>query len=145
MLEGDENDLSDNGLENEVFSLKTQSQDTTSSDNDEQLPAETDETETEGVKPTKAAKSSKKPSKVSSAQRAASESSSDTEVQEESWGRNKGAYYSTNAAAIDSDDEDTRRLESAEILRLQTQARDALEEDDFGFLDPPRVDMALGR
>jgi len=55
--------------------------------------------------------------------------------QEESWGRKKSVYYSTNAAQIDSDDEEAQKLEEAEVLRLQAQARDALDEADFGLFD----------
>lgn len=69
---------------------------------------------------------------------ASSESSSDEDERFESWGRNKGAYYSTNAAGIASDDEEAQQLEEAEVLKLQTQARAALEEEDFGILDTPR-------
>jgi len=54
---------------------------------------------------------------------------------EESWGRKKSVYYSTNAAQIDSDDEEAQKLEEAEVLRLQGQARDALDEADFGLFD----------
>jgi U3 small nucleolar RNA-associated protein 3 len=145
MLEGDGDDSSNDDLSNEVFSLKPQFQDTSSSDEHEPIPAETDETETEVVKPTKPAKSAKKSPKATSVLRAPSASSSDTEVQDESWGRDKAAYYSTNVADIDSDDEDTRQLENAEVLRLQAQAREALGEEDFGFLDPPRVNLTVGR
>lgn len=58
---------------------------------------------------------------------------------EESWGRKKSIYYSTNAAQIDSDDEEAQKLEEAEVLRLQAQARDALDEADFGLFDVPSL------
>jgi U3 small nucleolar RNA-associated protein 3 len=58
---------------------------------------------------------------------------------EESWGRKKSVYYSTNAAQIDSDDEEAQKLEEAEVLRLQAQARDALDEADFGLFDAPSL------
>ena len=58
---------------------------------------------------------------------------------EESWGRKKSAYYSTNATQIDSDDEEGQKLEEAEVLRLQAQARETLDEADFGLFDAPSL------
>jgi U3 small nucleolar RNA-associated protein 3 len=58
---------------------------------------------------------------------------------EEAWGRKKSVYYSTNAAQIDSDDEEAQKLEEAEVLRLQAQARNTLDEADFGLFDAPSL------
>ncbi|KIK91891.1 hypothetical protein PAXRUDRAFT_830462 [Paxillus rubicundulus Ve08.2h10] len=53
--------------------------------------------------------------------------------EEETWGRSKGAYYSSNAAELDSDDEEANELEEQEALRLQAKARDDMGDDDFGL------------
>ncbi|KAF8840753.1 hypothetical protein BDN67DRAFT_1002761 [Paxillus ammoniavirescens] len=53
--------------------------------------------------------------------------------EEETWGRSKGAYYSSNAAQLDSDDEEANELEEQEALRLQAKGRDAMGDDDFGL------------
>jgi U3 small nucleolar RNA-associated protein 3 len=60
-------------------------------------------------------------------------SSSDTESEDETWGRSKSAYYSSNAAQIDSEDEEANELEEQEARKLQLKARDAIHEDDFGL------------
>ncbi|KIK47218.1 hypothetical protein CY34DRAFT_799577 [Suillus luteus UH-Slu-Lm8-n1] len=60
-------------------------------------------------------------------------SPSDTGSEDESWGRSKSAYYSSNAAQIDSEDEEANELEEQEARRLQVKARDAIHEDDFGL------------
>lgn len=60
-------------------------------------------------------------------------SPSDTGSEDESWGRSKSAYYSSNAAQIDSEDEEANELEEQEARRLQVKARDAIREDDFGL------------
>ncbi|KAF8635802.1 hypothetical protein AX15_000009 [Amanita polypyramis BW_CC] len=62
-----------------------------------------------------------------------SSSSEDEEEEEESWGRN---YYSSNAAQIDSGDEEALELEENESRRLQAKARDGMDENDFGLNDP---------
>jgi U3 small nucleolar RNA-associated protein 3 len=69
----------------------------------------------------------------------------DEEVQEsqeeESWGRKKSAYYSSNAAELDSEDEEANELEEQEAKRIQTKARDAMLDDDFGLADINQDDM----
>jgi hypothetical protein len=64
-----------------------------------------------------------------------SSESSDSESEEETWGRNKSAYYSSNAAQLESDDEEANELEEQEAKRLQAKARDIMDEDDFGLGD----------
>jgi U3 small nucleolar RNA-associated protein 3 len=60
---------------------------------------------------------------------------SNEEDDEESWGKRKSAYYSSNAAELESDDEEVNEMEEAEALRLQSKARRALTDDDFGLGD----------
>lgn len=139
MLQGEENDESDDDLKNEVFALKDYPDVSDSSGEHHEGPEETEETDepdSEPVKPTKSKKTT--PKKAAKGAVANSESSSEEEEQLESWGRSKAAYYSTNADAIGSDDEEGQQLEEAEVLKLQSQARATLEEDDFGVSDAPR-------
>jgi U3 small nucleolar RNA-associated protein 3 len=123
-------------LKNEVFALRDYPDISESSEEPHEVPEETDEPDSEPVKPAKSKRTG--PKKTSNDAVASSESSSDEAEQFESWGRSKAAYYSTNAAAIGSDDEEAQQLEEAEVLKLQSQARAALDEDDFGVLDVPR-------
>ncbi|KII86949.1 hypothetical protein PLICRDRAFT_43637 [Plicaturopsis crispa FD-325 SS-3] len=64
-----------------------------------------------------------------------SSSEDDSESEEETWGRTKGAYYSSNAAQLESDDEEANELEEQEARRLQAKMREAMAEDDFGLGD----------
>ena len=96
--------------------------------------------ESEGETPTPVLPSKKKKPKKALVEPDGDASEDDHENErEESWGRKKSDYYSTNAAQIDSDDEEAQKLEGAEVLRLQTQARDALDEADFGLFDAPSL------
>ncbi len=63
--------------------------------------------------------------------------------EEESWGRKKSAYYSSNAAELDSEDEEANELEEQEAKRIQTKARDAMLDDDFGLADINQDDMGV--
>ncbi len=65
-----------------------------------------------------------------------SDSDSDSEEEEESWGQSRAAYYSSNAANLESDDEEGHELEEQEAKRLQAKARQEMTDDDFGFNDP---------
>jgi U3 small nucleolar RNA-associated protein 3 len=147
MLEGEEADLSDDDLKNEVFALNNLHavSDFSEEEEPEELPDETDEGEIEKVKAPKAKKATKTTTKKSSKDLVASssESSSDLEERHESWGRKKSVYYSTNAGAIESDDEEGQRLEEAEVVKLQAQARDVLDEDDFGVNDAPPMLLSM--
>lgn len=58
----------------------------------------------------------------------------------ETWGRNKSAYYSSNAADVESDDEEANELEEQEAKRLQAKAREVMVEDDFGLHDLAEVE-----
>lgn len=88
------------------------------------------------VEPTQKPKSSKAKSKKKVA---ISSSSEESESEEETWGRNKSAYYSSNAAQLESDDDEANELEEQEAKRLQGKARELMAEDDFGLEDPLEV------
>ena len=60
---------------------------------------------------------------------------SDNSDEEETWGRNKSAYYSSNAAELDSEDDEANELEEQEARRLQAKAREHMGEGDFGLGD----------
>lgn len=137
LLDGGEDQDSEGDLQNEVFALKGISSDQL--DTDEEV---TDDDNEQAPQPTKS-HSKQKPKGKSTVKTVDEppETSSESEDQGESWGRKKSAYYSTNAAAIDSDDEETQRLEEIEVRRLQTKAREQLDEEDFGLTDAPRMTL----
>jgi U3 small nucleolar RNA-associated protein 3 len=137
LLEGEEQPVSEDDLDNEVFALPDVR------DSDEDTANEEDEGST-GETPAPVIPSKNQSKKVSKKaipiEPAGNASEDDRESErEESWGRKKSVYYSTNAAQIDSDDEEAQELEEAEVLRLQAQARDALDEADFGLFDAPTL------
>ncbi len=63
--------------------------------------------------------------------------------EEESWGRKKSTYYSSNAAELDSEDEEANELEEQEARRIQAKARDVMLDDDFGLADINQDDMEV--
>lgn len=128
LLEGEGAADDDFGDEDEVFALKGMVED--NSDDDE--PEEDDEQEERPQVKKKATKS--KANKKSAP--SSSSSSEDSESEEETWGHGKSAYYSSNAAQLESDDEEGNELEEQEAKRLQTKAREGMGEDDFGLEDP---------
>lgn len=75
----------------------------------------------------------KKRKPKSKSKKASSSSSSSSESEDDTWGRSRSAYYASNAAQIDSEDEEANELEEQEARRLQVKARDAIHEDDFGL------------
>ncbi|KAG5220917.1 Sas10 C-terminal domain-containing protein [Salix suchowensis] len=77
----------------------------------------------------------RKKKKGKKASKSSSDEESEDEDLEESWGRGKSAYYSSNAAELDSDDEEANELEEQEAKRLQAKARDGMRDEDFGLLD----------
>ena len=133
LLEGEEQQVSEDELDNEVFALPN------ANDSDQESVNQGDEgsvgeTQTPALSPKK-----KKPKKASAEPDGDSSEDDRENEREESWGQKKSVYYSTNAAQIDSDDEEAQKLEEAEVLRLQAQARDTLDEADFGLFDAPSL------
>ncbi|KAF7314383.1 hypothetical protein MKEN_00911000 [Mycena kentingensis (nom. inval.)] len=131
LLDGDEEEEDLDGDEEEVFGLDID--DDTEEDEEDQ--ADEDDGDDEApVAPTK--------SKSKKAKKVPSDAGSDEE--EEGWGRGRSAYYSSNAAELDSDDEEANELEEQEARRLQSKTRDAMEDDDFGLddvVDPTLTDV----
>ncbi|KAG1848749.1 Sas10 C-terminal domain-containing protein [Suillus subalutaceus] len=127
LLNGDGDVEDEDEDEDEVFALEGVSEeDSEEAEEDEDGFAHAeDEDDDEDPVVTKKAKSKTKLKKASSP--------SDTGSEDESWGRSKSAYYSSNAAQIDSEDEEANELEEQEARRLQVKARDAIHEDDFGL------------
>ncbi|KAF8208837.1 Sas10 C-terminal domain-containing protein [Mycena galopus ATCC 62051] len=105
----------DDGDEDEVFGLDL-------SDDEE---GEDDEDAEEDNVPVAKPKSSKSKSKTKAK----------AKRRDEAWGRGRSAYYSSNAAQLDSDDEEGNELEEQEAKRLQAKSRDAMADDDFGLDD----------
>ncbi|OAX44281.1 hypothetical protein K503DRAFT_706552 [Rhizopogon vinicolor AM-OR11-026] len=114
----------DDADEDEVFALEGMLDEESEEDEDEVAHAEDEDVDKSHVV---------KKSKTKSKSKKASSSSTDTESEDETWGRSKSAYYSSNAAQIDSEDEEANELEEQEARRLQVKARDAIHEDDFGL------------
>lgn len=132
LLEADESGGEDNGEEDEVFELKGLHQgDSSDEDNDDY--EYQDDMDMEGEPAPKSKFKIPKGKKLSVS---ASSELSESASEDETWGRNKLAYYSSNAAQFGSDDEEANELEEQEAKRLQSKARDTMGEDDFGLGDP---------
>lgn len=152
-LEGLPSDSDDNGPDEaeypdeEVFPLQGVSSDSDSDeDGDEGVASDgmQVDSDADSEPSTSTAKSKHKSSKAardtktSSSKKKASDSE---EEEEETWGRSKGAYYSSNAAQLDSEDEEANELEEQEALRLQAKAREGMCDEDFGLgdVEPPEA------
>ncbi|KDQ62579.1 hypothetical protein JAAARDRAFT_66272 [Jaapia argillacea MUCL 33604] len=139
LLEGADDDGDGDDNEEEVFALKGLAE--SESDEDEDgVEDYVQEDEEEGEVVGKV--SSKKPTKSKrkkGGDLSSSDESEESEEEEESWGRNKSAYYSSNAVELESDDEEANEMEEQEARRLQTKARDVMGEDDFGLADTVEV------
>ncbi|KAJ6508927.1 Sas10 C-terminal domain-containing protein [Mycena sanguinolenta] len=129
LLEGDGPGGDDDGDDDEVFGLDL-------SDQEEPSDEENDEDVQHQDVPAANSKSKSSKSKSKSKKAKAKDSSSEEESDEdETWGRGRSAYYSSNAAQLDSDDEEGNELEEQEAKRLQTKSRDAMGDGDFGLDD----------
>ncbi|TFK52293.1 hypothetical protein OE88DRAFT_1657479 [Heliocybe sulcata] len=133
LLEGEEDADSDYGEEEEVFSLKGMPE--TDSEEDEGESGE-DYEDKQGSPTQSSTKTSKPRTSKSKYTVPSSESESEDESEpEESWGTKKSAYYSSNAAQLESEDDEANEMEEREAARLQAKARDVLGDDDFGLAD----------
>ncbi|KAG2151380.1 Sas10 C-terminal domain-containing protein [Suillus clintonianus] len=128
LLNGDGDVQDDDEDEDEVFALEGVSDE----DEDEEDEDGVEYAEDEDVDEDQVVTKSKTKAKTKTKSKKAS-SPSDTGSEDESWGQSKSAYYSSNAAQIDSEDEEANELEEQEARRLQVKARDAIHEDDFGL------------
>jgi U3 small nucleolar RNA-associated protein 3 len=125
-LDGDDYPSDEDGDEDEVFGLQGLSEDDEDIDGDQ----EEDDVDAQDLGRAEGHPVKKKASSRAGAERKPKQSDSE----EETWGRSKTAYYSSNAAEIESDEE-ANQLEEQEARRLQRKARDAMIDADFGFED----------
>ncbi|KAJ7645454.1 Sas10 C-terminal domain-containing protein [Mycena polygramma] len=126
LLEGNEIGGDDDGDDDEVFGLDLD-------DDDDDEAEDEEDAEDDGEIPVAKSKKSSKSKKTKA--KAKSKASDDEESEDdEAWGRGRSAYYSSNAAQLDSDDEGNE-LEEQEAKRLQAKSRDAMGDDDFGLDD----------
>lgn len=143
LLDGGNEYNEDGDNEEEVFALEGMSDDEDEYAYDEAVGYDGEEGD-EDMEEEKEESSNKYPtskskSKAKAKSKSTSKTSKDTvtspqpDSEEETWGRSKGAYYSSNAAQLDSDDEEANELEEQEALRLQAKGRDAMGDDDFGL------------
>ncbi|KAG6336064.1 hypothetical protein ID866_3037 [Astraeus odoratus] len=140
LLGGEDGSDDDDFGEEEVFALEGISDEDESHDKaydfGEEGEDEDEESLYEQQKPSKSKSKSKK------ARKEASPALQEEDEEEETWGRGKHAYYSSNAAQIDSDDEEAQELEEQEARRLQTKAREHMQEEDFGIGEVIEGDVA---
>ncbi|KAJ6512182.1 Sas10 C-terminal domain-containing protein [Mycena vitilis] len=126
LLEGNEIGGDDDGDDDEVFGLDL--------DDDDDEVEDDEDAEDDGDIPVAKSKKSSKSKKTKS--KAKPKASDDEESEDdEAWGRGRSAYYSSNAAQLDSDDEEGNELEEQEAKRLQAKSRDAMGDNDFGLDD----------
>jgi U3 small nucleolar RNA-associated protein 3 len=138
LLEGEEAGADDDGDEEEVFALKgIPSSESDEDDEDAYEEDDEDEDQSHSVSTGKGSRAKVKPPMESD-----DEEEPESE-EEESWGRKKSAYYSSNAAELDSEDEEANELEEQEAKRIQAKSRDALLDDDFGLADINQDDMEV--
>ncbi|KAI0301157.1 Sas10 C-terminal domain-containing protein [Multifurca ochricompacta] len=130
LLEGEEVGADDDGDEEEVFALE----DIPSSDSEEDNEEDEEEEEEEEEEPQPKARESRK-GKAKAKPPPESDNEEKEESEEESWGHKKSAYYSSNAAELDSEDEEANELEEQEARRIQAKARDGMVDDDYGLAD----------
>ncbi|KAG8214468.1 hypothetical protein J3R82DRAFT_9521 [Butyriboletus roseoflavus] len=147
--EGDEVD--EDGDEEEVFALQGVSSDSDDDDEADPYEAADDDAGSDGMQVDSDAdseltlpesKSKHKPSKaVRDTKKSSSQTNASDSEEEGTWGRSKGAYYSSNAAELDSEDEEANELEEQEALRLQAKTREAVCDEDFGLGDVVEGDI----
>jgi U3 small nucleolar RNA-associated protein 3 len=129
LLEG-EQEYEDDMDEDEVFALKgIPASDSEEEDEDMQEEDEGEEMDIEDAPSTSKKSTSKKKSKKKA------EESEQSESEEETWGKGKSAYYASNEAQLESDDEEALALEEQEAKRLQAKAREDMVDADFGLED----------
>ena len=141
LLDGEDYGRDDDGDEDEVFALEgieDEDDEGKNLDEDVEMLSEDDIVEDKEGKSTKTtkAKNSKKRKKVTNS---SEEEQSDSE--EETWGRGKSAYYASNAAELESEDEEGHELEEQEAKRLQAKGREGMADEDFGLNDHQDVEI----
>ena len=140
LLEGEEGGADDDGDEEEVFALNGIPSSESGEDEEDAHEDDDDDDDEDQLHLMRASKGSK--AKVKPPTESDEEEEQESE-EEEGWGRKKSAYYSSNAAELDSEDEEANELEEQEAKRIQTKARDAMLDDDFGLADINQDDMEV--
>lgn len=141
LLEGEDIGADDDEGEEEVFGLKGIQSSDSDEDADDMNEEESQDDEEENQQRPKVRASRKGKAKVKPPPESeVEEEGEEEEEEEESWGRKKSAYYSSNAAELDSEDEEANELEEQEARRLQVKTRDVMADDDFGLADVARED-----
>lgn len=136
LLDGGADDSDSDGLEDEVFALKGLDRDIEEENLEDHDYSDEEDPSLSEPGPSKATKTKAKKKEAKGKKAAAPSASSESEEsEEESWGQKKSAYYSSNADRIDSEDEEANELEEQEALRLQSKARETLNDDAFGLPD----------
>jgi U3 small nucleolar RNA-associated protein 3 len=138
LLEGEEAGADDDGDDEEVFALNGIP--SSESDEDEENAYEADDYDEGQPHPVSTSKGSNAKAKLPMESDDEQEQES---KEEEGWGRKKSAYYSSNAADLDSEDEEANELEEQESKRIQAKTRDAMLDDDFGLADNNQDDMDM--
>ncbi|KAJ3541270.1 hypothetical protein NM688_g6111 [Phlebia brevispora] len=145
LLDGEGLPSDDEGDEEEVFALKGMSDESDEDDEGEAGGSFGDDDDDDDNLEELAANVAKANAKAASKKAKGkqkegpppSSDASDSESEDEGWGRNKASYYSSNAAQLESDDEEANELEEQEAKRLQSKVRDVMVDDDFGLGDIP--------
>ncbi|KAH8824904.1 Sas10 C-terminal domain-containing protein [Flagelloscypha sp. PMI_526] len=129
LLDDADDEIDPYGNEDEVFSLKGVPGPNESDDEDDDEQQDSDVSMEEAPK-----KSSKKSSqrKKKKSKQDLSESEQESS-EEEHWGKSKSVYYNSNAAELDSDDEEGQELELQENRRIQAKHLSSLTDEDYGL------------
>ena len=138
LLDGEDAQSDDEGEEDEVFALKGipgGSED--ESEDEEEEGEDGDEEENYEKPPPPKGTKSKGKQKADSPPLSGEDSESE---EEEGWGRKKSAYYSSNAAELDSEDEEANEMEEQEAKRLQAKLRENMKDEDYGLGDIAQAD-----
>ncbi|KAG6918741.1 hypothetical protein DXG01_011932 [Tephrocybe rancida] len=141
LLDGDNNWQQENDDDDEVFALQGLDDDKDGDDDVDMDEEDADEEEDlDGLPATKAKKKAK--SKKGKGKVDFSEEEEGSESEEETWGKSKAAWYSSNAAQLESDDEEGNELEEQEAKRLQSKMREDMDDSDFGLADMADAELA---
>lgn len=144
LLEGDyAGGADDDGDEDEVFALKGVEDDSEDDEEGQDYAAYDDDDEENDILEEEAPatkKKKKKEGKKTKGKKVDSDEEEEEEEEEESWGKGRGAYYSSNANELESDDEEGNELEEQESKRLQTKMRQEMADEDFGLNDNPEFE-----
>ncbi|KAG7088541.1 hypothetical protein E1B28_012523 [Marasmius oreades] len=128
LLDG-ENNEDENVDEDEVFTLKGMPDHDDDGDSEDEAGIGDEDMDVDLPTPRKSSGRKKQKTKASE------ESEEEEEEEEEIWGKGKAAYYASNDAQIESDDEETIALELQEAKRLQIKSRENMTDTDFGLED----------